>query len=124
MSSTTDDRPQGGSLAASISNAVVRITADYTGRGPTKARTTIRDELVVVMMQDTLTKAERTLLARGHGEFVLETRRRFQDTMRDDLVAAVEMLCQRKVVAFMSANHMDPDMSAEIFVMEAASAES
>ena len=38
--------------------------------------------------------------------------------MRDDLVAAVELLTERNVIAFMSTNHLDPDMGAEIFVLE------
>jgi uncharacterized protein YbcI len=119
-STTAEDRPAGNSVMAAISNAAVRIMADYTGRGPTKARTSIRDDVVLILMQDTLTKAERTLLAAGQGDFVLDTRHRFQTTMRDDLIAAVEMLVQRKVIAFMSTNHMDPDMAAEVFVLEPA----
>lgn len=118
MASTTEERSTGGSLSAAISNAIVRITAEYIGRGPTKARTSIRDDLIVVLMQDTLTKAERTLLETGQGDFVMETRSRFQMTMRDAYVAAVEMLTERHVIAFMSTNHMEPDMAAEIFVLE------
>jgi uncharacterized protein YbcI len=110
-------------LSAAISNAIVRITAEYIGRGPTKARTSIRDEMIVVLMQDTLTKAERTLLEAGQGDFVMETRARFQMTMRDAYVAAVEMLTERKVIAFMSANHMDPDMAAETFILEPRTAD-
>ena len=115
---TTNDRPTGNSLSAAISNAIVRITAEYTGRGPTKARTSIRDDVILVLMQETLTKAERSLLAAGQGPFVLETRTRFENTMRDAYVAAVEQLTQRKVLAFMSANHLEPDMGAELFVLE------
>jgi len=118
MASTPETRQTGGSLTAAISNAVVRIMSEYTGRGPTKARTSIRDDVVLVLMQDTLTKAERSLLAAGQGDFVLKTRHLFQTTMADDLVAAVEMLTERKVVAFMSANHVDPDMAGELFVLE------
>jgi uncharacterized protein YbcI len=117
MSSTNPDRTI-GSLTAAISNAIVRITAEYTGRGPTKARTSIRDDVILVLMQETLTKAERSLLAAGQGDFVLETRTRFQNTMRDAYVSAVEMLTERKVIAFMSANHLEPDMGAEIFVLQ------
>jgi len=108
-------------MSAAISNAVVRITAEYTGRGPTKARTSIRDDVVVVLLRETLTKADRSLLAADQGDFVMETRRRFQMTMAEDLIAAVEMLTERKVIAFMSANHMQPDMAAEIFVLEPGS---
>ena len=119
MASTTEERPTGGSLSAAISNAIVRIMAEYTGRGPTKARTSIRDDLVVVLMQETLTKAERSLLAAGQHDFVLETRKRHQNTMREDFVAAVQILTERKVIAFMSTNHLEPDMAAELFVLEA-----
>jgi uncharacterized protein YbcI len=122
MASIKEERPPGGSLNAAISNAIVRITAEYTGRGPTKARTSIRDDVVLVLMQETLTKAERSLLAAGHGDFVLETRTRFQNTMREDYVGAVEMLTERRVVAFMSANHLEPDMGAEVFVLESGGA--
>lgn len=122
MTSTTthDPRPTGGSLSAAISNAIVGITAEYTGRGPTKARTSIRDDVILVLMQETLTKAERSLLAAGQDAFVLETRTRHQNTMRDAYVAAVEELTERKVLAFMSANHLEPDMGAELFVLEPA----
>jgi uncharacterized protein YbcI len=117
MSSTTSAPPPAGSMTAAISNAAVQIVAEYTGRGPTKARTSIHDDVVLILMQDTLTKAERTLLKAGQVEFVLETRQRFQATMREDLVGAVERLTSRDVIAFMSTNHAEPDMAAEVFVL-------
>lgn len=122
MASTTEDRPTGGTLGAEISNAVVRITAEYTGRGPTKARSSIRDDLVVVLMQDTLTKGERNLREAGQSDLVAQTRVGYQKAMQHDFVDAIQTLTQRKVIAFMSANHMQPDMSAELFVLEPTAA--
>ncbi len=107
-----------GSIAAAISNATVKLLNEYTGRGPTKAKTTISRDLIAVVLQDTMTKAERTLAANGDANFVIDMRHRFQHAMQDDLVAAVERLSERKVIAFMSDNHIDPDMAVEIFVME------
>jgi uncharacterized protein YbcI len=107
-----------GLLASQVSRAVVQVWHEYTGRGPTKARTTITDELVVVLMGDTLLKAERNLAGRGRSAEVLSMRRAFQETMKEDLVAAVEKLTRRKVVAFMSHNHIEPDLAAEVFVLE------
>lgn len=115
-----DERHGQGTLAAGISNAVVRLMSEYIGRGPTKARTTMSRDLVTVLLQDTLTKAERSLADDGKTDLVLQTRHEFQRTMRNDLVGAVEMLTERKVIAFMSANHIDPDMAMEIFVLEPA----
>ena len=109
-----------GELSAAISSAVVHTFFDHTGRGPTKARTTLDDNLVVVMLHDSMTKAERNLVQAGKENEVLAMRRTFQETMATDLVAAVERLTERRVVAFMSANHVDPDAAAEIFMLEAA----
>jgi uncharacterized protein YbcI len=117
-----DEAPErrSGSLNAALANAVVRLVREYTGRGPTKARATVSDDLVSVVMHDTLTKAERTLVRDGKGEIVLAMRQEFQQTMREDLIAAVEMLTERRVDAFMSANHIDPDMAIESFVLAPA----
>ena len=114
----TDEHPSGQSIAAQISTAVVRLMHEYTGRGPTKARTSITDGLVTVLMGDSMLKAERRLAADGHSDVVLEMRRRFQHTMREELTAVVSQLTGRRVIAFMSANHLDPDLAAEIFVLE------
>jgi uncharacterized protein YbcI len=111
-------RPGRGSDSAAISNAAVRVLSEYTGRGPTKARTTIDRDLVVVVFGDTLTKAETTLVEKGDGEFVLAMRHRFQNAMQEELQHAVEMVTERKVIAFMSANHIDPDLAVEVFVLE------
>ena len=91
--------------------------SEYTGRGPTKARTTISKDLITVVLEDTLTKGERSLVADGKDDLVLTTRFAFQQTMRTDLVAAVQDITGRDVTAFMSANHLDPDMAVEVFVL-------
>jgi uncharacterized protein YbcI len=106
-----------GSLSAAISNAVVRLLHEYTGRGPTHARTTIGPETIVVTLRDCLTKAERTLAERGQQLEVLAMRRAFQDTMREELVAAVEALTGRTVEAFLSDNLHAPDVAVEVFLM-------
>ncbi len=95
----------------------------YTGRGPTRARTSIRDDLVVCMLENTLTRAEQSLVSSGREQLVLDTRRAYQSTMRDDLVGAVEALTRRTVIAFMSDNHIDADVATETF-LHAPSAES
>ena len=107
-----------GPLSAQITRAVVGVFRDYTGRGPTKARTFLNENTVHVLLEDTLTTAEHQLAVDGEEEFVLDIRRKFQKTMRDDLVAAVEGLGGRKVVAFMSDNTVEPDMALESFVLE------
>jgi uncharacterized protein YbcI len=108
----------GGPLNAAICNALVRIHREYLGRGPTKARASIRDNTIVVLMEDTLTKAERSLVADGRQEDVLRIRQSFQRTMRADVVSAVQELTGRAVIAFMSDTHIDPDLACEVIILE------
>jgi uncharacterized protein YbcI len=118
MSSPTE--PAGGPLGASISKEIVRVMRDYTGRGPTKARTVISEDAVIVLLADTMTQEERMLVANGKLDHVLLTRSEIQTIMRTDAIEAIERLMGRKVIAFMSANHVGPDLAGEIFMLEPA----
>lgn len=102
----------------SISREMVALMKDYLGRGPTKAKTYIRDNLVVVVMQDTMTKAERSLAARERERAVRDIRRMFQETLREDATAIVERHMGRRVISFMSDHDIRPDYAAEIFVLD------
>jgi uncharacterized protein YbcI len=109
---------EGPSPNAVISDAAVRLMHEYTGRGPTRSRTTINHDSVMILLGDTLTKGERRLVEGGKAKRVLEVRHDFQMVMRDDLIEAVESAMDRKVIAFMSQNHVDPDLACEVFVLE------
>jgi uncharacterized protein YbcI len=107
----------GLSTAGEISRRSVQLLRKYTGRGPTKARTVINHDSVLILMGDTLTTGERALAENGRADHVVQTRHEFQRVMRDDLVHLVEEATGRKVIAFMSDNHIDPDFGAEVFVL-------
>ncbi|MEA2451044.1 MAG: hypothetical protein QOG63_2976 [Thermoleophilaceae bacterium] len=119
MSSLSTERwTPNGELAAAISNTVVRALARTTGRGPTQAKTTLGDNGVFVVLQDSLTVGERTLTNAGQGKAVLDLRRRWQGVMEEDVSREIEALTGRRVVGFMSDNHIDPDLAVEVFVLE------
>jgi uncharacterized protein YbcI len=120
MTTTVIDQPSmptTGALNAALANAVVKLTREYTGRGPTEARAALVGDVVTVVLRDTLTTADRTLVLSGRTDLVKEIRREFQSAMRRDLVTAVERLTFRRVVAFMSDQHIDPDVAIEVFVL-------
>ena len=119
MSASTDDEPTfGSSLPAAISNAIVRLLREYTGRGPTRARTTIRDNVVLVMLEQTLTKGEASLVLKGREEKVLQIRHEYQEAMREESSDKVAELTGCQVTAMLSANYIDPDLGAEIYVLD------
>jgi len=115
---TEQEQAAGGTLQAAISNAIVRLLREYTGRGPTRSRTTIRDNVVLVMLEQTLTKGEESLVRKGRQDKVIEIRHEFQEAMREESMVKVSELTGRSVIAMLSANHVDPDLGAEIFVLD------
>jgi uncharacterized protein YbcI len=120
MPSTDPQERTPGSLTSQISKHVVRLFAEYTGRGPTKARTVIRENIVVCVTHDTLTKGERRLVTEGESDLVVTIRRKFQTTMADDLIAGIELLTGCKVISFMSDHNARTDHAAEVFVLDGA----
>ncbi len=114
----TEDARRMGEVASAISNAVVHRLAETTGRGPTKARTTLGLDAVFVVLADSMTRGERTLVDRGEGVAVLDLRHRWQMAMREEVCGDIERLTGRNVVGFMSDNHIDPDLAVEVFVLE------
>ncbi len=118
MSSTNPQVDGRGALAAAISTSMVSLLHRYTGRGPTRARTTIDENIIVCVLGATLTKGEQSLVQGGDKEVVLESRRAFQRLMQDDAIASLQELCGRRVVAFISGNHIEPDLAVEVFILE------
>jgi uncharacterized protein YbcI len=115
---TEEQRRARGQASSAISTGAVQLVNEYTGRGPTKAHTIINRDSVAIVLQDTLTKGERSLVAAGQADHVLAMRHSFQEVMREDLVALVEGNVHRKVIAFLSDNHLDPDVAVEFFLLE------
>src|SRR4051812_10192073 len=111
------DRAHQGELTAAISNTVVQALSRTTGRGPTKAKTTLGENGVFVVLQDTLTRGEQTLADAGESRTVLDVRRKWQAVMQDEVSREIEELTGRTVIGFMSDNHIDPDLAVEVFVL-------
>lgn len=106
-----------GSPAVHISNAVVQVYRAQVGRGPTRARTIIDHNLVIVELRDTLTPGERNLVAAGDAHAVGQTRRAYRRLVHAPLIAAVEEILGRTVVALLSDTRPDADIAVEVFVL-------
>jgi uncharacterized protein YbcI len=109
--------------ATAIGNAISRLHREHYGRGATTTRTVFQRNHVVSFLEDIYTPVERTLIEAGQHDAVKHTRQVFQMAMRKRFSNAVEEITGRKVVQFMSQVSFDPDMAAEIFVLEPSSAD-
>jgi uncharacterized protein YbcI len=118
MTASENARARDGDVKVAISNAVVKHWRARLGRGPTKARTSIHGNIIVCVMQDTLTHAEQSLAQSNESEMIKATRRSHHYAMRNELAQTVEELVGAQVDAVMADDHINPDYSVQIFVLD------
>ncbi len=112
------EAPERARQATAVGNAITKLHREYYGRGATTTRTLYQRNFVIAFLEDIYTPLERTLIDAGQHEDVRHTRPVFQDAMGRRFSDAVEEITGRKVVQFMSQDSFDPDMAAEIFVLQ------
>jgi uncharacterized protein YbcI len=107
-----------GEMLASVSTGLVQLHRQFYGKGPTKAKTYMVNDTVICMLKGGFTTVERTLIEDGKSQEVHDIRRSFQATMEVQFTTIVEEATGRKVIAYMSQVHTDPDIAVELFVLE------
>ncbi|HZA89603.1 MAG TPA: Na-translocating system protein MpsC family protein [Solirubrobacterales bacterium] len=105
---------------ADVSRELVRLHSEYYGKGPTRAKAYMVDDTLVCLLEGGFTTVERTLIDEGEADAVHDIRRSFQQAMEGEFTKVVESATQRKVIAYMSQIHHDPDLAVEVFVLEPA----
>jgi uncharacterized protein YbcI len=118
MDGHEDGRQAVGSKMLQVSNAIVGLHKEFYGRGPTKARSTLARDVLVVVLEGGFSQAERTLAQSGRTEAVSDARRVMQSVIKDRWVEAVEELLGRQVSCFLSANDPLKEIQIETFILE------
>jgi uncharacterized protein YbcI len=112
------ESPHGEQLAE-ITNGIVGLFSEYYGRGPTRAKSFLLDDVyVVTVLRDTMTTVEHTLCQAGHADQVRSVRLRFQEAMAASFTGVVEAALGRKVAAYHSQLLVDADIGFELYVLE------
>jgi len=107
-----------GEVMARISTGLVQLHSRYYGKGPTKAKTHLVNDTVISILRGGFTTVERTLIDQGNVDTVYNMRRSFQMVMEEQFTAIVQEATGRRVIAYMSQIHQDPDLAVEIFMLE------
>jgi uncharacterized protein YbcI len=113
-----ETRLSGGALNAALANEVGKLMADFTGRGAQKSRAFLHQDVVVCVLEDGATNAERNLVSAGKADLVRLQRGALQRALGPQLIAAVERLTHRTVRTFMSGTDDAGGSSVEAFVLE------
>jgi uncharacterized protein YbcI len=109
----------GGRLLSAISTRIVQMMREHYGRGPLKAKTYALDDIVVCVLRGSgFTPLEQTMMDSGDGPRVVALREHFQDMMAERYRDMIEELTGRKVLAFLSQAHVEPDITIEVFFVD------
>jgi uncharacterized protein YbcI len=110
------DSPARGALVSQLSREIVQLHARLYGRGPTKARSYLQSDYAVCVLEEIFTTAERTLIEAGSGDHVSDTRKKFQEAVRDEFIAVVERITGRSVRVFLSQVDVEANLALEFFI--------
>ena len=114
----TDADDDGGALLARISNEMVRAQKEFFGKGPTKAKSYMLDDMLIIVMRGGMTTAEKTMLDFGHPDLVRQFRQLFENSMTERLTDKMEELTGRKILTYQSQVMFEPDVVVEMFVFD------
>ena len=109
-------------LLKDISDEMVAIYKTHFGRGPRRARTEwAGPDTLVVVLEDTLTPAEQSLVKLNEHQRLRDTRNFFQYATLEQFCEPIERLTGRKVRSFLSGIDTRVDgLSTEMFVLHPA----
>lgn len=108
--------PSQEGIASAISDEMNRIHRDSYGYGAAIVKTHLfADHVLTVLNGIELSPGERVLIHAGRQELVREVRSEFERSMRTTFTSAVERVTGRRVLAFLSFTHFDPDLMVEWF---------
>jgi len=111
--------PTRGQIEAEISDAMVKLQRERTGRGPNKAHTYIVEDMVIVRMQEVLTPAERRLTGNPHGQsLVKQFHQQMHEIARHELEAIIEGLTGCRVLSIHNDVSTKTGEQLSIFVVE------
>ena len=114
----TDSQPELGVELAEVTKGMITLHRRFYGKGPTKAKTYAVNDTLICVLEGGFTTVERTLIQEHDVEAVLRVRRSFQRAMEEQFTEVVENALGRKVIAYMSQIHANPDLAVELFVLE------
>jgi uncharacterized protein YbcI len=110
---------RGGRLLSEISTSIVKLMREHYGRGPLKAKTYALDDIIVCVLRGAgFTALEQTIMDSGDGQRVVAMRENFQQLMAERYKVMIEQLTGRKVQAFLSQAHVEPDLTLEVFFID------
>jgi uncharacterized protein YbcI len=118
-----DDLKSGQALLRQLSSNMASMQKTAFGKGPTSTRSYLFDDMLLIVMRDGLTVAEKTMLDFGQADLVRNFRQQFENHMTERIVGMIEELTERKVLTYQSQIMFNPHVVVEMFVFDSSTSE-
>jgi uncharacterized protein YbcI len=111
--------PHDSTVLDRVTEAMIALHERYHHRKPLTAKTRfLGADLLVCVLGGVYTDVEKTMIELQKSTIVQETRSAFQSALEKRFIDEVERITGRHVLAFISNQHVGPDMEVEIFMLE------
>lgn len=107
-----------GPLLAEVTNAIVRLYRTHYGKGPTRSKSYLMDDLLVCVMRDLFTTIERTLIEAGAVDQVRATRLALREAIHEEVRDEVEQILGRRIRGYTGQVLLAPEIAIEVLVLE------
>jgi uncharacterized protein YbcI len=109
----------GHELLDAVTAEMVLFHERYHHRIPVTAKTLLLgDEILVCVLAGVYSDVEKTMIELQRGTLVQQVRSAFQVAMQSRFIETVERLSGREVLAFISDQHVGPDIEIELFMLK------
>jgi uncharacterized protein YbcI len=106
----------GDPLLDAVTESLVALHKRYYRAPATAKSQMLGEDLLACVLGGVFTDVEKTMIELQRGRVVQETRSAFQEAMQQKFIDEVERLSGREVIAFISNQHVGPDLEVELFV--------
>lgn len=118
MTNETQTPPPTTGRALEIANGIAGVYKDALGSGPSKARVSFASpDMVLVMLEHTMTVEEHTLAARGEDGRLRENRLVITAALEPRFRSIVEHALGRRTLAFLSGLDTRQDLAVDMFTL-------
>jgi uncharacterized protein YbcI len=109
----------GDALLEAVTESMVALHRQYHHRTPVSAKSQmLGDDLLACVLGGVYTDVEKTMIELQRSTVVQETRSAFQSAMQQKFIDEIERLSGRDVLAFISNQHVGPDVEIELFMFK------
>ena len=114
----SNDREPAGEVRAQLQRALVALLTEYHGRGPSRAKVFVDENVVTCVFEQPFTWAERRLIDSGQEEHVHRGRALLRQKQAERITALVKKTTSRRLLAFLGQSHTNPDALVWVLLLE------